>query len=62
MGRVGGCPLVTDARCSISRMWSIRDTRLNAGINYSSCTAAQQLKDINERTFPTGALSLIRRY
>ena len=53
---------MTDAGCSISRMWSIRDTRLNTGINYSSCTAAQQLKDINERTFPTGALSLIRRY
>jgi hypothetical protein len=56
MGGVEGCPLVTNAGCSTRCMWSIRDTRLNAGINYASCTAAQLLMKINERTFFTGAL------
>ena len=51
MGGVRGCPLVTNAGCSISRMWSIRDTRLNAGMYYDSRTAAQQLMEVNENFF-----------
>ena len=62
MGGVRGHPLVTNAGHSTNRTWIIRDTRLNAGIYHDSCAAAQQLMEINERTFPAGALSLIRRY
>jgi hypothetical protein len=40
----------------------VSDTTLNAGIYYGSCAAAQQLMEVNERTFSIGALSLIRRY
>jgi len=51
MGGVGECLLVTNTGCSISPMWSIRDTRLNSGINYASFTAAKLLMEINGRTF-----------
>jgi hypothetical protein len=62
MGGVRGCPLVTNAGCSISHTWSIRDIKLNAGVYYDSCIAAQQLMEINGRLFSTEALSLTRRY